>query len=422
MRRTIVLAIVSILLVAAVIRQPDATFQASLQGLTLWWTIVFPGLMPFFVLFELMSAFGVTTLAGQLMEPLTRKLLRLPGTAGLAIAAGWSGGYAAGSEATAALRRSGEVTRAEGQRLLALAHMPNPLFMIIVVGVGFMKQPAYGFLAAIAIWTSSLIPALVIAFKDRLISRAISKTHRESTETEQSPSSEHSTAPHKLLARAASAMQEAHDRDGRSFGQALGDATVSAVQKLLAAGGIIIICAVIVRLLEPLWDAASLLLHLPHWVLAALFESHLGAYSVSSSFGANVSAALPIAATAAALAWSGLGAIAQTSAAIAGTDLRLLPFLAARAVHAVLAAALVLLLWRPFTSLLKQHAGAMSAAHFDHTSLNPSGASRWINDVFVFTSDLTSLWHYIPAALMVFALMILSAAILSLPLRIKLKR
>lgn len=415
MRRTIVLAIVSILLVAAVIRQPDATFQASLQGLTLWWTIVFPGLMPFLVLFELMTAFGVTTLAGHLMEPLTRRLLRLPGQAALAIAAGWSGGYAAGSEATALLRRNGEVTRSEGQRLLALAHMPNPLFMIIVVGVGFMKQPAYGLLAAIAIWTSSLLPAIALALKERLVPGRISITSRQSTE--KSPKHQH-----KLLARASAAMQEAHNRDGRSFGQALGDATISSVQKLLSAGGIIIICAVIVRLLEPLWDAASLLLHLPHWVLAALLESHLGAYSVSSSFGATVSAALPVAATAAALAWSGLGAIAQTSAAIQGTDLRLMPFIAARAVHAILAAVLVLVLWRPFSSLIKQHAGALSAAHFDNMSLIPDTANRWINDVLIHTSDLTSLWHYIPAALLTFALLILSAAVLSLPLRIKLKR
>jgi sporulation integral membrane protein YlbJ len=415
MRRTIVLAIVSILLVTAVIRQPDATFQASLQGLTLWWTIVFPGLMPFLVLFELMSAFGVTTLIGHLLEPLTRKLLRLPGPAGLAIAAGWSGGYAAGSEATALLRRNGEVSRSEGQRLLAIAHMPNPLFIIIVVGAGFMKQPAYGFLALIAIWLSSLLSALTSAFKARLLPVHSRKSQRMTNEP--SPNNQH-----KLLVRAASAMQAAHDRDGRSFGQALGEATVTAVQKLLTAGGVIIICAVLVRLLEPLWDAASLLLHLPHWVLAALLESHLGAYSVSSSFGATASAALPVAATAGALAWSGLGAIAQASAAIQGTDLRLLPFIAARAIHAVLAAVLVFLLWRPFTSLIKQHAGALSAAHFDNTSINPDHTNRWINDVLLHTSDLSSFWLYVPGALLAFALMVLSAAILSLPLRIKLNR
>ncbi|PWW06353.1 sporulation integral membrane protein YlbJ [Paenibacillus cellulosilyticus] len=415
MRRTIVLAIVSILLVAAVIRQPDATFQASLQGLTLWWTIVFPGLMPFLVLFELMVAFGVTTLAGHLMEPLTRRLLRLPGSAGLAIAAGWSGGYAAGSEATALLRRNGDVTRSEGQRLLALAHMPNPLFIIIVVGVGFMKQPAYGFLALIAIWTSSMIPAIAGGIKQRL-------SPGRSRETALSSGEKPNSDQRNLLTKATTAMQEAHNRDGRSFGQALGDATISAVQKLLAAGGIIIICAVLVRLLEPLWDAASLLLHLPHWVLAALLESHLGAYSVSSSFGGSISAAIPVAATAAALSWSGLGAIAQTSAAIQGTDLRLLPFIAARAVHALLAAALVFLLWRPFTSLIKQHAGALSAAHFDNTSLLPDNADRWINDVLIHTSDLSTLWHYIPAALLAFAIVVLLAAVLSLPLRIKLKR
>ena len=58
MIRTLLLACLSILLVATIIYRPDDAFQASLQGLTIWWNIVFPGLLPFLTLLELMLAFG----------------------------------------------------------------------------------------------------------------------------------------------------------------------------------------------------------------------------------------------------------------------------------------------------------------------------------------------------------------------------
>lgn len=70
MFRTIAFAILSTLLVGAIIVQPDASFQASLQGLTVWWNIVFPGLLPFLVLFEIMLAFGLAHGMGALLSTL----------------------------------------------------------------------------------------------------------------------------------------------------------------------------------------------------------------------------------------------------------------------------------------------------------------------------------------------------------------
>ncbi|WP_127531848.1 nucleoside recognition domain-containing protein [Paenibacillus kobensis] len=420
MARTIALACVSILLVAAVIRQPDATFQASLQGLTLWWTIIFPGLMPFIVLSELMTIFGVTALAGRLLEPAMERLFRLPGDAGIAVAAGWTGGYAAGSEAAAELHRSGKLTRPQGQRLLALAHMPNPLFMLIVVGAGFMKQPSAGISIAIAVWISGLLAAFFSSLIERLNRQSAQHTHRNSSEpserlshptsfiakTEQTGSNPN----HKnLFVRAESARRSKYEADGRSFGQALGDSTIAAVQKLLVAGGIIIISAVLVRMVEPLWDTIDGLLHLPNWLLPALLESHLGAYAASTSPIHSSSAAWPAAAAAAALAWSGLGAIAQASAAIAGTDLKLLPFIMNRAVHALLAAAAAVLIWRPVSSMLAAagEVGVLPAMMTDRVTL-PS---------FYRASDIPSLWPFVPAALCAFLLLIAALAALSLTIR-----
>ncbi|GIQ64729.1 hypothetical protein PACILC2_32970 [Paenibacillus cisolokensis] len=133
--------------VASIVRQPDEAFQASLQGLSIWWNLVFPGLLPFLVLAELMAAYGVVQALGVLLEPAMRRLFRLPGEAGFAVAAGWTMGSPAGAEATAALRRRAALSRDEGERLLALSHMPNPVFMLVVVGAGFLRRPELGLAA-----------------------------------------------------------------------------------------------------------------------------------------------------------------------------------------------------------------------------------------------------------------------------------
>ncbi|MNG00205.1 hypothetical protein D3C84_831330 [compost metagenome] len=162
-------------------------------------------------------------------------------------------------------------------------------------------------------------------------------------------------------------------------------------------------------MVEPLWDTIDSLLHLPHWLLPALLESHLGTYAASTWPTHSSSVAWPAAAAAAALAWSGLGAIAQASAAIAGTDLKLLPFIVSRAVHALLAAACAMLIWRPVSSLLAAagEAGVLPAMMTD--SRMPAAFFR--------ASDLPSLWPFVPAALMAFLLLIAVLAALSLTIR-----
>ncbi|EFM13015.1 nucleoside recognition domain protein [Paenibacillus curdlanolyticus YK9] len=408
MTRTILLAIVSLLLVVAVVRQPDATFQASLQGLTLWWTIIFPGIMPFLVLAEMMAIFGVTALLGSLLEPLMRLLFRLPGSAAIAIAAGWSGGYAAGSDAAAALRRKGIVTKQEGQWLLAVAHMPNPLLMLIVVGAGFLKQPALGIAVAIAVWAS--LPFLSVA--GAILSALRSSSDDDDCSSQYANNNfESNSKPQQSragwLAHAAAAMREARALDGRSFGKALGDATLSAVNKLMAIGGIVILSAVLVRLLTPLWQLVTAHLPFPDWLLPAFMESHIGAYAAAIWPAPDANAAWTVAAVAAALAWSGLGSIIQVGAAIAGTDLKLWPFIGARLLHACCAGVFGLLLQRPVQSML--------ATATDYGAI-PTMAGTTTNGA-VRLADLPSLWHYVPLSLAGFLLLLAFGALLSLTMR-----
>ena len=86
---------------------PEVAFQASLSGLNVWFQVVFPALLPFFIMCELLMGLGVVNFIGVLLEPLMRPIFNVPGAGGFAMAMGLTSGYPMGSKITARLRRDG---------------------------------------------------------------------------------------------------------------------------------------------------------------------------------------------------------------------------------------------------------------------------------------------------------------------------
>ncbi|MDQ8733404.1 nucleoside recognition domain-containing protein [Paenibacillus sp. LHD-38] len=403
MAKTVMLAFLSILLVVAIILQPDASFQSSLQGLTVWWNIVFPGLLPFLVLFELIASFGLAHAVGSLLQPLMNRLFKLPGEASLAIVLGWMGGYPAGADAASSLRKRNLVTKQQGQRLLALAHMPNPLFMLVVIGAGFLHKPIVGVIIAAAVWISAL---WVMIFMTLVRPKDDAENNQAAAiKTEENRSS--------ILQRAAEALRLGREQDGRSFGKALGDAVTASVQKLMMIGGFMIFAAVLAKLseplLSPLLDKAGL-----SFISQAFFEGHLGAYSAAIWDAPGTGTLSNAAAIAAVLAWSGLSGILQAGYSITGTDLKLLPFVVWRVVHALHALLFMLLLWKPALSLLRPilAPGALPA-FVNAESFLPEHTVA----VVIKAGELPLLWQFSLSACLLLALLGLFVSIILLPFR-----
>ncbi|SEN29737.1 nucleoside recognition domain-containing protein [Paenibacillus sp. OV219] len=394
MTRTITYACLSILLVAAIIIRPDEAFQASLQGLTVWWNIVFPGLLPFLALLELMLTFGAVHALGTLLHPLMRRLFRLPGESGIAMALGWTGGFPLGAEAVASLRRSKLVTIAEGQRLLALSHMPSPLFMLLVVGSGFLHHPELGAAIAAAVWLSALLTSFVTAhFTPAAASAPASTRNNPDSETTDNYDTRAKQAPpSSLLRRASTAMQAANKRDGRTFGKALGDSVVVSVYKLMAIGGFMMFAAVLVRLLQPLMPE-----NIPAFLLPAFLESHIGVYAAATT---KFAGGIPwtAACCAAVLSWSGLSALLQAGGMLTGSGLSLARLAASRLVQSLLAFIITLLAWKPAGKLIQALFPTAAPAF---TQTEKTGAAT---DATIRASDLHSLWPYTPVLLFGFLL------------------
>ncbi len=328
MFRSAMLGIMLLIIVAAIVRDPSVSFQAALEGLTVWWTIVFPGLLPFIVLSELLFAFGLVHALGVLLEPFMRRVFRLPGTAGWAVALGWTAGYPSGPDAAGRMTKGGMLTPQQGQRLAAIAHMPSPMLMLLVIGAGFLHHPAAGAAIAICVWSSGLIVGLILAWLDK----------EERTSTAGSVRSGRSMP---IPLRAIREMEEARLRDGRGFGQALGDAVTASVQRLLAIGGFMIGGAVLIRLLEKLLPDSLALAASP-----GIYEVHLGTYAISAQFPA-LHSPLGAAFAAGILAWSGWSALLASQSAFGDSGLRLAPLAASKLLHGLLAYLIALWAWHP---------------------------------------------------------------------------
>lgn len=321
----------------AMIFYPEEAFEAAVEGLEVWWEIVFPALLPFFICAELLMALGVVHFTGVLLEPLMRPLFNVPGVGSFVMAMGLASGYPGGAVLTAKMRKEGLCSRTEAERLLCFTNTADPLFMTGAVAVGMFGNPAVGRALVASHYLSALILGVMLRFwgnkKDRV----------------EAPLSQ---AKGPIIVRALRALIVARRKDGRPLGQLLGDSIRTSVTTLLLIGGFIILFSVAIRMLAivGIVDFMSRLFFrlLGHFglhpgtleaLVCGTFEITLGtqlASQASAPLYQNVMTASAI------IAWSGLSVHAQVAAVIQGTDIRMTPYVISRLVQAVLAALLTL--------------------------------------------------------------------------------
>lgn len=366
-RATALLAALAALLVLSIIAYPDQAFAASLQGLTVWWTYVFPALLPFLILSELLLAYGFVHGLGKLLEPMMRGMLRLPGAGGWALALGATIGLPAGARATAVLHKQGLLTRSEAERLLAVSHLNSPVFIVTVVGAGFLHSARLG-LALTVIHAAS---ALAVGVTMRLWSRRETRSEAHRQASLQPADTGHGS----LLRQAYETLHDAHVKDGRPFGKLLGDAVSTSVQTLMMVGGYMIIFSVAVQIIDVtrairlLQEAAAFALQSEEFRnairsgVSGLLEVHIGSYAVSEQ--SELAGAPLAAAVAALLGWGGLSSHAQARSLTYEAKLRYGHFLASRFLHAAYSFLLTFAAWKPLSGWLGTYpsfAAAGSAA------------------------------------------------------------
>nr|WP_256521721.1 sporulation integral membrane protein YlbJ [Halobacillus sp. A5] len=318
----------------SLIQMPDVALASSTKGLNLWWSIVFPSLLPFFIVAELLFGLGVVHGVGVLSEKIMRPLFNVPGSGGFVWVMGMASGYPAGAKWTRELRKSGQVTRIEAERLVAFTNASSPLFILSAVSVGFFGDPGLGLLLAVSHYGGCIVVGFLMKFYGYKDERSHYRTASFS------------------IKDAFTAVHKAREEDGRPFGKLLGDAVIQSVQTLLLVGGFIIMFSVLTGLLKHsvilefsffILQLIQVPAELQFPLLTGLLELTTGIGEVTSS---NAPLLIQLGLASFMLGFHGFSIQAQIASILADTDIRFAPYFFARIIHGLAAALLVTTLYR----------------------------------------------------------------------------
>lgn len=135
---------------------PRETVTAASAGIKLWYLVVIPALLPFFIIAELLVSLRFVNFLGILLEPIMRPVFRLPGCSSLVVVMGFTSGFPVGAILTKKLYDDHMLTANEAERLVSFTNNSSPLFILGAVGVGMFANPVAGYLLAAAHYLSNL--------------------------------------------------------------------------------------------------------------------------------------------------------------------------------------------------------------------------------------------------------------------------
>jgi len=316
-----------LLLIAAMFSYPQEVLTSASNGLSLWVNYILPALFPFFIISDLLMKQGFVHFLGVLLEPLMRPIFRLPGKASFIIAMTHTSGIPIGAILTCKMRKDGEITKTEGERLLAFTSNPSPGFMFGAVASGMLGNPALGIIIAGSVYIANLAVGFIFRFYGN------EKPQRQ----------------HLSLRKAWHEIEITQKKNKKPLGEMLADAVRESTSTILMVGGFIVFFSVITHMLTVLninaflsrgihyLSGGMLSLSGGDALIQGLLETTLGCNAAILGFS---SLNAQVGMLAFLLGWGGLSVFAQVASFTASTDLRFSPFIIGRTLHAFLALAI----------------------------------------------------------------------------------
>lgn len=288
-------AFLLLVLFAAVFLSSPARFgQSVLNGLMLWLTAIVPTALPLLVVLSLMVRSPAFLSLTRRLSPFAEKLFRIPGAGAGAMLLSLLSGYPAGARTVAELASEGRLQKGDVFYTACLASTSGPAFCLGAAAAMF-GSPAAGMVLfgshLLAVWSAGfLLPRLT----------------RHKAEPAPPP------------------LPKARE----PFSALL----ISAVQAVLSVGALI---ALFFCLKEMLFSILPPLSGYGEGVLSGLLEVTAGVSAL-----ANLKTPLSLALAAAEVSFGGLCVNCQQLSFLAGTGVKMLPFLLVKCAHGLLAFAI----------------------------------------------------------------------------------
>jgi sporulation integral membrane protein YlbJ len=189
---------------------------------------IVPSLFPFITAVNILRGTGFTHLIGELLSPVMVPLFNTSGSGAFPFITGLTSGYPMGAKTVAEMRRDGQLSQTEAQRLIGFCNNAGPLFILGVAGAGLFGSASTGYYLLI----SHVAAAVCMGFLMRFYKYNEKPKKLDSID---------------VLRNAYRAMRKYRESHDCSFGRVLGDGVQNAVESVLVIGGFIVFFCVLTR-------------------------------------------------------------------------------------------------------------------------------------------------------------------------------
>lgn len=154
--KQILYAIASIAFFFIMLCFPKETLAGASDGLLLWFQIVLPTLLPFFIVTNLLIHTNSIVYISYLCSPLLQRLFCVSPDGSFAVLAGFLCGYPVGAKVTADLVRTNRISITEGKYLLSFCNNTSPAFITSYIIIQNLKAEFLLFPTIIILYLSPI--------------------------------------------------------------------------------------------------------------------------------------------------------------------------------------------------------------------------------------------------------------------------
>lgn len=141
---------------------PKIGVSVARDAISLCVNVVIPTLFPYLVCSGYFSVSGIASLFSRYLSPIMKPIFNVPGSGAIALVLGTVSGYPIGAVCADDLYLSGECTKSDAEKLLAFCNNSGPLFIMSVVGCGYLGSPHLGRLLYISHVLSAILVGIIL--------------------------------------------------------------------------------------------------------------------------------------------------------------------------------------------------------------------------------------------------------------------
>lgn len=150
---------------------PAEGIASAKSALKLCLDSVLPALFPYLVCSGILAGSGILNILSRYLSPVMMPIFNVPGCGAAAFILGTVSGYPIGAVCVRDLYLSGFCTKSQADRMLAFCNNSGPVFIISVVGIGFLQSPHMGRLLYISHVLSAVLTGILLRQSTRSGSR-----------------------------------------------------------------------------------------------------------------------------------------------------------------------------------------------------------------------------------------------------------